>query len=85
MRPFWLLAPKPPRKYPLTEVSPNFGFGDGGGARIGRGGAAQRLLAARLLSALRVLRWASASVGFSAKASSRHEAGRQHSRQPQYL
>src|SRR5581483_9116175 len=37
MRPFWLLAPKPPRKYPLTETSPNFGLGGGGGA-VGAGG-----------------------------------------------
>src|SRR5687767_8564235 len=34
MRPFWLLAPKLPRKYPLTATSPNFGFG-GGGATTG--------------------------------------------------
>src|SRR4051812_29201816 len=29
MRPFWLLAPKLPRKYPVTERSPNFGLGAG--------------------------------------------------------
>src|SRR5438105_12380173 len=31
MRPFWMLAPKLPRKYPLVETSPNFGRGAGGG------------------------------------------------------
>src|SRR3954468_19836785 len=29
MRPFCLLAPKLPRKYPVTERSPNFGGGAG--------------------------------------------------------
>ena len=36
MRPLWLLAPKPPRKYPLTATSPNFGFGGGDNDRSGR-------------------------------------------------
>src|SRR5580698_6044045 len=30
IRPPWLLPPKPPRKYPLTAMSPNFGFAAGG-------------------------------------------------------
>ncbi len=30
IRPFWLLAPKPPRKYPLTVMSPNLGRAGGG-------------------------------------------------------
>src|ERR1700752_213004 len=29
IRPLWLLAPKLPRKYPLTETSPPFGLGAG--------------------------------------------------------
>ena len=36
MRPLWLLAPKLPRKYPLTATSPNFGFGGGENDRGGR-------------------------------------------------
>src|SRR3954471_19454851 len=42
IRPFSLLAPKPPRKYPLTERSPNFGLATGatgaaGGVSTGTG------------------------------------------------
>src|SRR5580698_1993418 len=32
IRPRWLLAPKPPLKYPLTERSPNLGLAAGGTA-----------------------------------------------------
>ena len=47
MRPFWLLAPNPPRKYPLMVMSPNLGATDGGmtaegGGRERRFGAAFR-------------------------------------------
>src|SRR4051812_40805124 len=39
MRPFWLLPPKPARKYPLTDTSPTFGRAGAGGATGGAAGA----------------------------------------------
>ena len=57
MRPFWLLAPKPPRKYPLVDTSPNFGLaGDARcGAALRRRGGGRRRERARLLGLLGLL------------------------------
>src|SRR4051794_15954081 len=73
MRPFWLLAPKPPRKYPLTETSPNFGLAAGGtgatGAESGAGAAVSGAGAGDCsVVAPSAGCWPSPSVGSSAKA-----------------
>ena len=74
MRPFWLLAPKLPRKYPVTERSPNFGVGrrrDGHGRRRhGRENGGRLLLGVcsvfRVVSGIGV---GASTLGSSAKAS----------------